>query len=381
MGHKKDSKTGEKGRQEVLGIWTACFDNITGQAIVTDRVIGVLQNACDVKLYSFLPRLSVQSLYTWVRASLLLFKGVITGNVNNFYLVVSRSHLGFLRDLPALLATRHYPARVLHAHGFDVVELLEGRWYSAVARWTYGDSSLIVPSEHILAYFDKTRCRVSAINNPVNVDSITGSITDKCQANMFGLESNPSKDILHVCWNSNVMASKGFCITFASCERLIRRGLHLHFHIFGAPIGDLSMSHKKITAALNHAKAAPWVSYYGQVSRLEMLRAVAKADVVLLPTFNPSESQGLAVVEAMALGCQIIVSNTEVMRATTEGYPAILVAPSDTDSLDRALLAAHLKKHHFRESVGAQSRYIREKFSDKKFSRDIINAIFTGRNY
>ena len=125
--------------------------------------------------------------------------------------------------------------------------------------------------------------------------------------------------------------------------------------------------------------SAPWATYYGQVSRPEMLRAVARADVVVLPTFHPSESQGLAVVEAMALGCQVIVSNTEVMQATTEGYPAVLVAPSDADALDRALLAAHSKKHKFRASVGVSSHYIREKFSDKKFSRHIINAIFNGQ--
>lgn len=370
----------EEGRQQGLGVWTSCFNNITGQAIVTDRVITVLQHVCEVRLYSFLPRLSVGSLYSWGRATLLLFKDAIAGNVNNFYLVVSRSHVGFLRDLPALLATRHYPARVLHAHGVDVVDLLESRWYSAAARWAYGESNLIVPSKHILAYFDKTRCRVSAINNPVNVDSINGTIANDNNPNVLVLESNPTKDILHVCWNSNVMASKGFCLAFASCERLISRGFNLHFHIFGAPIGDNSMSRTKITAALNHARTAPWVTYYGQVNRTEMLRAVARSDVVVLPTFHPSESQGLAVVEAMALGCQVIASNTEVMRATTEGYPAVLVAPADADALDRALVAAQSQKHKFSSVAGSSSHYIRNKFSDETFSENIINAIFSGQH-
>lgn len=380
MRRQKDRKTGDEGQPKVLGVWTSCFANITGQAIVTDRVVTVLQNVCDVSLYRFLPRLSTRSLYSWGIATVLLLKDVLAGNATNFYLVVSRSHLGFLRDLPALLATRHYPERVLHAHGFDIVELLESRWYSSIARWAYAESTLIVPSKHILQYFDKTRCRVIAINNPVNVDSITGSNADDNNPNVLVLESNPPKDILHVCWNSNVMASKGFCLAFESCERLISRGFNLHFHIFGGPIGDNSMSLTKITAALNHAKTAPWATHYGQVRRPEMLRAVAQADVVVLPTFHPSESQGLAVVEAMALGRQVIASNTEVMRATTEGYPAVLVAPADADALDRALLAAYSQRKKFRTSVGSSSHYIRQKFSDETFSKNIINAIFTGRN-
>lgn len=379
LNNKKKAMQGEEGLQEVLGVWTSCFNNITGQAIVTQRVFTLLQEVGDVRLYSFLPRLSVQSLYSWVIATLFLLKDVIFGNATNFYIVVSRSHLGFFRDLPALWATRHYPERVLHAHGFDVVELLEGRWYSAVARWAYGDSRLIVPSIHILRYFDKTRCRVSAINNPVDVDAIIDSTSGNLWPSKYVLDPHLSENILHVCWNSNVMASKGFCLALASCERLKKEGLNLHFHIFGGPIADQSMSRRKIEAALNDAKAAPWVTYYGQVSRCELLQTVAKTDVVVLPTFHPSESQGLAVVEAMALGRQVIVSNTEVMRATTQGYPAVLVDPSDADALDRALLEANSRKQKFSASAGVPIEYIRQKFSDENFSRNIIDLVLRAK--
>jgi glycosyltransferase involved in cell wall biosynthesis len=245
----------------------------------------------------------------------------------------------------------------------------------------YSESSLIVPSRHLLGYFDKAKCHVIAINNPVNVDAVIEAASEVGQGNLRMPEAAVLPDKLHVCWNSNVMQSKGFGFAVNSCERLVEAGYHIHFHIFGAPMGDSLRSKQQMSSALNKVMSAPWATYYGQVSRPEMLRAVARADVVVLPTSHPSESQGLAVVEAMALGCQVIASNTEVMRTTTEGYPAVLVAPSDPDALDRALLAAHSKKHKFRASAGVSSHYIREKFSEKNFSRKIINVILTGQNY
>ena len=115
-----------------------------------------------------------------------------------------------------------------------------------------------------------------------------------------------------IVWNHRWEADKGPDRLVAVVAELISRGLEFRMHLLG---GDPARAHPDVGRAARLLSEAGRLGHFGQLTeRTEHLACLATSGVVLSTTLH--EFQGLAVQEAMALGCLPVVPD----RLAYPGY-------------------------------------------------------------
>lgn len=342
-------------------IWSADYDQITGQGLVTARVVRCQPT---IRWHEYIYRgLGMRSVATWAAAAFRLWKDIAFRRLDMVYLVCSRSNGGFLRDVPALLVARTGLRVVVHAHGSDIVDLLSDRWISPLARVLYRGCEIIVPSTHLV--------------QPVK--DITGVEPHLCEnyfANSSGfiVSSLPREDdSLTVLWNSNVMASKGFFDMMEAVRRLRQTGRRVLVLSLGEVLGDDELSQAETARRFAEMQESDWFDYRGKVDQAVAIALTGEVDVVCLP--SRKESQGIAVIEGMCAGKAVVASDIPALRATLRGYPAHFVPVRSVDAIVEALCELYELKLKdpvaFASSRLTPAAVARERFAATRFDREM----------
>lgn len=303
-------------------IWSASWFEITGQAIVTRRVF---ENQISINWFAAsYGSGGMRSILGWPWAILRTYYALFTGKAKVIYLVCSRSGMGFLRDVPALIASYMGARIVVHVHGSDILDLLSSYRFSRIARVLYSRCEIIVPSEHLVEPLHRLcSSKIHHCENFVPLDP-------KCD---FSIDSRLLGSL--VVWNSNIMSSKGF-FDVVEAVRLARLTLpQLRLVALGRPLQDTEMSEEAVRSALDQLTHEDWFTYLGPVPSELAVQWTAVADAIVLPSRYHSECQPLAVVQAMCHGRAILLSDTPALRATMGSYPGkLLKKPSTADIAD-----------------------------------------------
>lgn len=339
------------GRARVA-VWSADWRREThGQALVTRRVVAALAGQVDWREAVY--RGGAAGIPSVIRAKLRLWRAILLG-VRTVYMVTSRSTPGFLRDLPAFLASFAGCRVVAHAHGSDLIGLLAERWVSPLARALYRRCEVVVPSEHLVAPLgDLGIARVRVCENFAELPAPGGG----------GLGDGA----FTVLWNSNVIASKGIFRLAEAMAELHAEGLPVRLRVLGFVLGDAEMSAEAARARLRALASEPWFDHVGPVPAEAALAELDRAEAVALPSHYPSECQPLAVIQAMCRGLPVILADTPALRATAGEYPAVFVSEPMVPALAEALRALAGS----RPDLGAAAEEARARFSAGRFDREM----------
>lgn len=351
----------QENRGRCSAWWSAEFDEVTGQAIVTARVASMLAAAGGQGVV-YSPG-GLRAMPSWLAAILRLWTLVLFGRVQQLYLVCSRSNGGFLRDLPAYLLVLLGRRVVVHTHGSDIVDLCRRPWIGGLARFFMARCLLVLPSAHLVS--------------PLHALDI---VNTSCCENFFepsaGLVAAPasagtrSSQALSVLWNSNVMASKGFFVLAEAVEWLAQSGYKVCMMALGRCIGDEAMDVDACAARLDALQHESWLNYYGQVSRAKSASLLGQADMVCLPSTYASECQPLAMIEAMCAARPIIIANTPALCATVGSYPCLKVdVPVQPKALVSAIIRCSEQSKNVDLAEAAQAA--RERFSPHRFDQEM----------
>lgn len=314
----------KRGKNADIALWSGDFCKLNGQAMVTSRVVAALS---DVPLRKYIYHGGFASIVNVIINSIGLWWDLTRGKLSVLYLVCSRSGIGFVRDIPALLVTFPGVRVVVHVHGSDIVGLLSGRWYSWLARALYRRCELVVPSQHL-------------------VDAVSNLMSTKCTlCENFVVSGGPTveglkrarKGHLRVLWNSNVISSKGFFDVASAVGRLHASGHRIEMTAVGIPLGDTEMNKAEAVEKLEEFCSYEWLTYLGRQDEGVVAKLLSESDVVCLPSRYPSECQPLAVIQAMCSGKAIVVSDTPALRSTVGDYPASIVPVGSLGELVVAL--------------------------------------------
>ncbi len=319
-----------------FAIWSADYTQTTGQAQVTRRVVEhILVDAAGWRQYVY--RLGgLQMVASWAGAGLRLWCDIALRRVHTLYLVCSRSNSGFLRDVPALLVTFAGVRVVVHAHGSDIVDLLDCRPLSPLARALYMRCELIVPSSHLLEPLRRMMGeRLHLCENYFAADPVALHSRTKVTA---------ASNVLNILWNSNIMASKGFFDLAEAVERLHQQGHAVRLISIGTPLDDEEMHLDEVLCRLEMYKICDWFDHRGWVDPDTSIALTSVADVVALPSRYSSECQPLAIIQAMCTGTAIVASDIPALRATLRNYPAEFVPEHSVEGLVGALSRVHIQK-------------------------------------
>ena len=140
-------------------------------------------------------------------------------------------------------------------------------------------------------------------------------------------------DTFDIVWNHRWEVDKGPARLLAVVAALLGRGTPFRMHLLG---GDVTRPHPEIERAAALLRERGCLGHYGQLpQRDDYLECLRTSHVVLSTTLH--EFQGLAVQEAMALGCIPVVPN----RLAYPGYvpEALRYAGSDDVALEASAAA------------------------------------------
>jgi glycosyltransferase involved in cell wall biosynthesis len=316
--------------------------------------------------------LNLQSLTSWLICSYQLWRDLCFGRLSTLYLICSRSRVGFLRDLPALLASLTGLRVVVHSHGSDIVDLLHN---SRLARWLYSHCELIVPSEHLivalspLQFVKLHRC-----------ENFLDAVKSQFRPNEISASSSLSSKV-RILWNSNLMASKGILDVLEAVESLSEYRDVVSVDVIGTALTDSEMSAEEIARHVQtYVGRNINMHFHGPVSPHLAIQMLEEADVVVLPSRYPSECQPLAILNAMCAAKGVIVTPSAALRATVSGYPAVFVEANSVEALSDALrrLILAYDRHGFNQHL-QPAVVARERFSPLRFDQE-IDSILSGEH-
>jgi glycosyltransferase involved in cell wall biosynthesis len=367
MKNRQQMRTSRPGIR-IIGLWSSDYTIVTGQAIVTARVVNKLP---DIEWMEFVYRGSgFKMLLTWGGGAVRLWRNIARGRVRTLYLVCSRSTPGFLRDIPAYLAAFTGVRIVVHSHGSDIVDLLNNSTVSPLARFFLGRCDIIVPSGHLTEAVAKaTRGKAYLCENFAEPDRRQAIVQISRQVPIG----------FRVLWNSNIMASKGFFDVARAVQSLNQRGGNVTLIALGKPIGDQEMQESECTSRLNELLAESWLEYRGPVDRQSAMDILLQSDVVCLPSRYISECQPLAIIEAMCAGRAIIVADTPALRATAGDYPANFVPTGSPDAIGAAIehlvMRKQMDSNWLTKTYRAAAKVAAKRFSAVRFDGEMLGII------
>jgi glycosyltransferase involved in cell wall biosynthesis len=273
------------------------------------------------------------------------------------YIVISRSFLGYLRDLPFLLTSFFGVKIICHVHGSDIINLLNSPFFLFSGYLYSRVSCILVPSSHLMSMSPlRDFSNVFHLDNFLTLDPSALCVPSSSIAYSPFTDNSRCRFL----WNSNVIASKGFLELLPAFDHAYACGFKFTFTVLGVPISDHLCSASHLSELLKSYSNQPWFSYVGPQSQSSVSTWVLNSDCICLPSCYPSECQPLAIIEAMAFGKQLLVSKSPALLATINNYPAYI---SEVNCHSLAITVASVI-----EDFNSQS------FADtKKYANQVIN--------
>jgi phosphatidyl-myo-inositol alpha-mannosyltransferase len=125
------------------------------------------------------------------------------------------------------------------------------------------------------------------------------------------------------------------------------------------------------------------VEYVGYITEEDKPRYFKTADIYCAPSTG-HESQGIVLLEGLAVGTPIVASNIEgYAGVVTNGLEGLLVPPKNSDELAKALIRL-IKDKSLREKMGANGRVTAEKYSWERIAKRVVsyyNKVISGNGH
>jgi glycosyltransferase involved in cell wall biosynthesis len=224
-----------------------------------------------------------------------------------FYLTVSQSRFGFLKDsLMIRLANAHRTPVVLHLHGGNFREFFKGASasYQRYIRDTLSRvSAFIVLGDSLREQFADIP---GALERTLVVENPTGLAIGTARAAPSGK--------FRLLYLSNLIVEKGYLDVLEGARQLAERRpeWQIEIRFAGAfqptkqrTTAQAEEDFRRILASLPTNLHAEWL---GVVSGSTKLQLLDDSDVLVLPTYYPNEGQPIAIIEAITRGLPVVAT-------------------------------------------------------------------------
>ncbi len=169
---------------------------------------------------------------------------------------------------------------------------------------------------------------------------------------------------------------KGLDLLGAAFKKVIEHRKDIHLVIAGPDEKGYARRVKEIFARLG---LSDYVLFTGMLFGDEKISAFYSSDIFILPSYG--ESFGIAILEAMACGIPVIISNRIGLCPDVKEYKAGMVTDCDSEEIAGAILTL-LDNEDLRKSMGkkgrqlAKDRFTSDKEADKVIAlyKEILNS-------
>ncbi len=285
-----------------------------------------------------------------------------------FYIVISQSKIGFLRDslfiVPAFIA--RCPV-VVHLHGasfgtlYDESGYLWKRYCQLILRRV---TWFIVLGEILKPIFSRW---TSARNVSVVPNGVPRADGTDCSASQNGRYKSDRR-LIRVLALSTLSRAKGLFVLLETIALVVRDHQNVEFHIAGPWWGATTQS--EAMAWIAAAGIRPYVHFVGQLIGQRKAQFLRSGDVFVFPGVQ-QEGQPLTVLEAMSEGLPVIATDRGCIRETIQdGSTGFVVAPSSPSAIAEKLLLL-IQQPELLFHMGRNARV--------RFEREYTMDLFVGR--
>ncbi len=362
-------------RVTVLGRFPPPAD---GQTLATERCAAFLADAFEVaRLDTQVPGtdpLSADPRWSWRRARhyLGLRRRLARALAEHpgspvVWHAVSPAPLGHLRDriatLPAL-APRQPVVAVFHRAGFEAL---------AASPVTAASAVRLAAQMRAVVFHSPALARRCAGVVPEDAwRIIPNTVRDALVPTLAAVHARQAAGPgtpLHAVFLSNLLPDKGYADVLEAVGRLHAQGVAIRLTVAGRwPDASARAAFSRRAAALGVTHRVDVVG--GVTEAAEVARIHLAADVFVLPTTHPTETQPIAILEALAAGTPVVSVDRPILRdMISDGAGALVPAH------DPAALAAALDRLRQPDVWRAASRAARARF-DAAFHPDVVGALW-----
>lgn len=259
------------------------------------------------------------------------------------YLTVGVSRLGFFRDAlilwPAILLKKK---TVIHVHsgGYGEFYDSQSRWFKLIIRTTLSKvDRIIVLGELLREQFDfinDVSGKIKIVKNALP----SGLVTDS------SYEKQLDAKFVRLIFLSNMIESKGYLDILVACK-ILREEKKIPASVdfcggFRSSVNDKQdtkiKSEDEFLKYVKQLKMEKFVKYHGIVSGIDKENLLKESDILILPTYYPSEGQPTCIIEALAYGIPVIATKYRgIPEEIIEDYNGYFVDPRSPRQIAEAV--------------------------------------------
>ena len=346
-----------------------------GQPIAFSAAVDAAGENYEIKVIDFSRRtngfkyiLNLISFMVQVPSVLIFFRP------EKIYFLCSRSFSGGLRDIYLLMLFRFSSATIFnHLHGSDFDEYFNSKSNLSknFIKFLYSRVN------HHAVLIEGMQEQLLSITSSKNIHVINNFFEDFDQSSLRNKNDNQGSDSISICFLSSICRSKGVfdaidAFKIFNCEYKTSELL-----IAGASIDDEfgdSKSYDK--ELLQEIKLEKNISYLGELDKTQKYNLLKKTDIFCLPSKFRSEAVPLAIIEAMAAGCVIVVYDHKYLsKIVRNGKNGFVISENSPKELARCFLNLATKKS-LRDQISKFNKtYAYTNFSENKYKSEILNFL------
>lgn len=288
------------------------------------------------------------------------------------YISTSRSKLGAIKDIAVIALARLMGVPVVnHLHGITFVAFREslGALYGSIVDWAYGhiSASIVLHEDLIRQYVRYPNMKVAVVNNFVDAEIVN------CRESKDNLVVGP----INILFMSNMIPEKGiFELIDAVKNLLTQRPGELRLKIAGRFLSGAGLSSKDVEAKLYRSIAdSSDIEYCGFAEPKTKKALLEWAHVLALPSYMREEAIPLVVLEGMAAGCYLIVSDFGVLPQLAKEVIAAVVPAKDISALQRSLATVLANRKLLSDAISINAQVARKKYSESQYIAGIDGII------
>lgn len=280
-----------------------------------------------------------------------------------FYFTPSGSRFGAWRDTVYLLAMLFKKQRVIcHFHNSNFGNVLESDWLLR-----FFSKFIYRHIDRIILLGAKQERMFDLLNLPKETfEIIHNGIDDYLFISKELIDRKHAQAKKKIIYFSNMIPDKGYQLVLDSTEKL--SGENLEFYFSGKFFDEQLQE-----AFLERISNTSNITYINGVYGKEKGDLLSQMNIFVLPSVYKDETLPISMLEAMASGCYVIVSDVGVISEVVDNETSSLLDKDDlsSEALTETILAVLPTLDQLDYKVDA----LRERFENRKVQDKILNVI------